>query len=262
MRRRASNLIVALGAAGLVTELALLITNRSLPDFVPSVATGVLLGSRLAASGTIGWVILRRTGNAMGWIFLAIGAAGTLWVASGEYLVHSFGVSALPAATFVAVFGNLLAGAMAMPLALICLLFPTGRPPSSRWRWVARTWMLAAACGFLWTVGRTGEIWSEPDRVPGRVISTFSWPPGFEAVLQTLMVAVGLGAGLAGVVSLVVRTRHATGEERQQIRWLTLVAAVVATLLVLLFGSKIHYPNRKLRRAELVTGPVLSLTKS
>ena len=237
MKARAPNIIAALGAAGLVGALVLLISDRSLPQALPATISGVLFGFGLAASGIIGWVILRRTGNPIGWIFLVVGTAGTLWSASGEYLVHSFGVARLPTTTLVAVLANFLGGAMVMPLALVCLLFPTGRPPSPRWRWVTRAWMLAAACAFLWTVGRAGEIWSEPDRVRGRVISPFSWPAGVESALITLMVSLGLGAGLAGVVSLVLRTRRATGEERQQIRWLTLVAAAVATSLVLLLGS-------------------------
>ena len=225
------NVVAGIGAAGLVTALALLISNRSLAAGGADEFFITLLLLGMAASGTIGWVILRRTGNTVGWLFLVFGAAGALWAATGEYLVHAFGVSRLPATTFVAIFGNAVAVAMVAPLTLVCLLFPTGSPPSPGWRRVLRASMAGTVCLVLWSVLRPGEIWSAPDRVAGTVMSPFSstW---LANSLLVVAVALLLGAGLAGVVSLVMRTRTAAGEERQQIRWLTLVAAIVAVLLL------------------------------
>ncbi len=232
MRRRAPDAAAALGVICLVTLVLLLFSNRSLPGAPGDAAFIVLLACGMGASGSIGWLILRRTGNLMGWIFLTFSVAGVLWAASGEYLVHSFGVGHLPANTFIAVLANLLAEAMVLPLALVCLLFPAGTLPSRRWRPAGWAFAVGAMALVAWNVIRPGEIWGAQDRVAGHVLGPFSVAPWIASALLTIGVLTGLGVGLSGVVSLVIRARRSSGEQRQQIRRLMLVGAMIAGLLV------------------------------
>jgi signal transduction histidine kinase len=106
-------------------------------------------------------------------------------------------------------------------LPLLFLLFPTGHLPSPRWRWVFRAWAVSAVlfiAGFMLTPGPLDVGNSDHASNPLGV--------GFASVLG-LLGAVGLmAATLASIASLFVRWRHAAGEERQQLRLLTFVAAV------------------------------------
>ena len=229
MRRLAQAVVVLAGLSyltmlGLDTSMA----RRSGPwDLGPAI-----LGLGLCGSVAIGAVILRRTGNVIGWIFLAFGTCGLLWGATGEYLVYSFSVANLPSPTVIAITTNELGNAMVYALALICLVFPTGHLPSRRWRWVLWAWWTGLAASALWNLVRPGIIWGAPDRVTDTIASPFHAPTWLATSLITLGALSGLAAGLAGVVSLVIRARHASGEERLQIRWLSWVAASVATLFV------------------------------
>ena len=226
-------LALALAGGGCVAYLVIIglevaMASASGPDDVgPAI---LCLG--LLASTAIGLLILRRTANAVGWIFLCFGAAGLVWGVTGEYLVYSFGVSALPAPVAVAIAGNVLANAMVFALALIPLLFPTGTLASPQWRVVAWAWLVGAVVMFAWNLLRPGVIWSAPDRVEGTISGPFDVPAWLSSALVTVGVTLGLAAGLAGILSLVMRARRATGEERQQIRWLSWVGAAVAALFV------------------------------
>ena len=110
---------------------------------------------------------------------------------------------------------------------LTLLLFPTGHPPSSRWRWV------------VWVVGLAITLMVVPMAVatwPSRA----SLPDEGEAVSAAFLLQ-GIGLLLVGVamvaslVSLVVRFRRAGGTERQQIKWL----AYAGTLTVLVFSGEV-----------------------
>ena len=92
-------------------------------------------------------------------------------------------------------------------LALILLLFPDGRPPTPRWRPVVALVCIVAVVGALIEV--TG--------------SASAWPYSTAAATSFVGPLALIGVG---VLSLCVRWRHATGQTRQQIKWLTLGASV------------------------------------
>jgi hypothetical protein len=109
---------------------------------------------------------------------------------------------------------------------LIPLLFPTGMPPTSRWRFVG--WG-AVAAGGLTVVGSAfapGSLENFPwaqnplgiEGFPGKALAGISF---FGCVL----------AALAAIASLVVRYRRSHGVERQQLKWVTAAGG----LLVLSF---------------------------
>src|SRR5439155_3633883 len=108
----------------------------------------------------------------------------------GEYLVYSTGLAPLPFPTVIAILGNELANTMVFALALICLLFPTGAPPSRHWRWVLWVWGSALVVGAAWTLIRPGVIWGAEDRVRATIAGPFS-PPAWLTATMVSIAAVG-----------------------------------------------------------------------
>jgi hypothetical protein len=205
-------------------------TVNDTPDsgYVPYAALSAVVFSAFALVGAV--VATRRPRNPVGWFF---GAGALLWslgvLSSGVYWHMAFGRPDAPAAAeYVAWFGTWsFLPAFVLLLSLVPLLFPTGAPPSPRWRKVG--WA-AAVAGVVTTLSNA--------LAPGPLeTADFAWvdnPFGVEGLgLGTLADAsfVALGAAaLAGIASLVVRYRRARGIERQQLRWV----AGAACLLVLL----------------------------
>jgi signal transduction histidine kinase len=216
--------------------LALVFTNRDAPGgFDPFALVG---SAGLAATSTIGWIILRRTGNPIGWIFAAFGLGMALIVSLGEVLVASASrPEPLPLIEGVAIVYNLAGLLMVMPLAVLFLLFPTGASPSPRWRWVLRAWAVGAAMLLVWGIFRPGELWGDP-RFPGEGVAN---PIGVGASRVLLVVGgtIVFAVAVAGIVSLALRYRRARGEERQQMRWVVVVAGTGLAVLLIGFAQNL-----------------------
>ena len=118
---------------------------------------------------------------------------------------------------------------------MLFLLFPTGSPPTPRWRWVIWPWLTGTILSGIWLIFRPGTVYGEPDRysIPNPFGLAFLRP--LEPLLLDVGFALVLASAVAAVVSLVVRFRRARGEERQQITWLLLVAIVAALLMLTMF---------------------------
>lgn len=239
-------LTVAVALASLV--LAIADPNSSAPAHVsPSGPTpddapesGYVLYAALSAFvfsafALVGAVVAaRRPRNPIGWFF---GAGALLWsvgVLSNSFYWHlAFGRTDAPAAADYVAWLSTWAflPAFVLLLGLVPLLFPTGAPPSPRWRAVGWTAAVAGAVATLSTAFAPGSLEA----------ADFPWvdnPFGIEGLgLRTLadtsFVVVG-AAALAGVASLVVRYRRAHGIERQQLRW---VAGAACLLVVFAFGG-------------------------
>jgi hypothetical protein len=170
----------------------------------------------------------RRPENPIGWIFCTMGLAFVLAVLLGNYGEYGLVVSpgSLPGATTAAWTGNWIWPVVLSPVGFLLLLFPSGYPPSRRWRPVL--WLLCAAL-VGWFVSQAF--------MPGPMINagyeSISNPYGIEAlggVLKPLGAASGillLVGVLASAVSLVVRFRRSRGDERRQLKWLAYAAVVV-----------------------------------
>jgi signal transduction histidine kinase len=112
----------------------------------------------------------------------------------------------------------------------LLLYFPDGRLPSPRWRPVA----LAIALG----IGLDTLVYAlGPGPLEG-IDTTVENPFGVEGVARSLQLANTVSAPLSGVlvlvpvVALVARFRQATGEERQQFKWVAYAAAVLTVAFV------------------------------
>jgi signal transduction histidine kinase len=193
---------------------------------------------------TIGWIFptvgalvaSRRPENAIGWIFLAIGVAGAIQIFGVEYgtygLITNPGAVPFPGAALTA-FSWTIGLSFGLLITFALLLFPSGHLPSRRWRFVA--WASAAGITLM-TVG----LGLHGTQVGGRELLGQLGAEGMQArgiarILNEvghLLVFFGLGAA---VISLFVRRRRASPEERQQLRWFALGAAILALAILLSF---------------------------
>ena len=116
------------------------------------------------------------------------------------------------------------------PLLHIPLLFPNGRPPTPRWRWVSRV-AIAWAALFVLLVTFSERI--ETGTTPSL---TFDNPIGILGDvgqwLASLWVAGLLVLVVLCVAALYVRYRQANDTERVQIKWLLYACAVFVALYV------------------------------
>ena len=120
-------------------------------------------------------------------------------------------------------------------LTLFPLYFPTGRPPTPRWRWVQ--WL---ALGSIPTAF-VSQAFAPSDLADYAVANPFA----AEGALRTAADVVGLigiaamfTATVAAAASLVVRFRRSRGDERLQLKW-------VATAAVL-FVANFIFPSQEI----------------
>jgi hypothetical protein len=193
-------------------------------------------------------VILRRLPrHPIGWLFGLVAVEIALNVFAGVYSAWG-----LPATAWVLWTWCVLTGPTFFGLAMALLLFPTGRTASLRWRWLARLlWLYAGAVVLVSSVAP----W--PNRVPlvdVEVQADLGWPnqnplvwdgQGWVSDAYALEAPVGVLLILVSLLSLLPRWRRATGDARQQIKWLGL-AALLFTLeitLGLVYGLTIGMPT-------------------
>ena len=118
------------------------------------------------------------------------------------------------------------------PILFIPLLFPTGRPPSPRWRWLMVAGLVMCAFLFLGATfaaelgpisGEFAEAWTVPNPIG------FISPDAFPIV--PWLISLGI-ITIMGTVSLFVRYRRAAAVERQQIKWLLFACSIFAIIYV------------------------------
>jgi hypothetical protein len=193
---------------------------------------------------TVGAVIAtRQPGNAIGWLFCAVGVPFALTSFSYAYATYAL----------VTVPGSLPGGQIAAwlsswvqfaPLfgapALLFLLFPHGRLLGPRWR--GAVWLTGLAM-----VGFAAAPALRPGPMPDAAVKDTVNPVGIAGagpVLDTVGKMAGACALLAillATVSLVLRFRRSRGAERLQIKWFAFAAALFAVACV--FGFAVFSQN-------------------
>jgi hypothetical protein len=181
-----------------------------------------LLGGLLAA---------RRPANPYGWLWVAYGLGWAVVGFTNAYAIYvsASGDGMLRWASSIAWMGNVAFVPLIGLTALILLLFPDGRPPSPRWRWVTRaigvTVVVTTVAGALLPADE-GDPIGNPLAVQGSI----------EALADTV---VNLGitalflAILLSAVSLLLRFRRARGLQRQQLKWLAYGGGFLAAYILL-----------------------------
>jgi len=200
------------GSSGFATEVAFLLLAFTFP------CVGALIVNRQPRN-RVGWLLLAGVG-------LAVALPGVLDV----YALYGLAIDpgALPAAEVAA---GIIEGSWVWMIGsvgiFLILLFPDGRLPSRRWRWLpwlAGTVMTLIAVSISLSTEELTEAPVPDLRNPLAVDSLQGpWTAVFTVVIVLLPVCI-----VAAAVSLVLRFRRSRGIERQQLKWLALAGAVVA----------------------------------
>ncbi|MEZ0235214.1 MAG: sensor histidine kinase [Actinomycetota bacterium] len=182
-------------------------------------------------------IVSRQPGNWAGWTFLVVAGVFPLGLFFASLV--SYGARSRPGSVpwlpLWAAIGEYTLYPIAL-LPLLFLLYPDGHPPSPRWRWVARGLLGGTALAWLGFFLRPGPFNAYVD--DGIL---FVNPTGIDALAPVSGVVIAIGAAVAIVsaiataVAVTQRFRRSTGEERQQMRVLALVAGLAGTSFVLMW---------------------------
>jgi two-component system NarL family sensor kinase len=204
------------------------------------VANGVIAAVIGVPSAAIGVLVIRRQrDNPLGWLFLASAVCQFVGTDGGGYalLAYRFGHH-LPLAPVALALAQIWGPSLVVFL-LAVLLFPDGRLPSQFWRWVLRVYgVLFVTLLLAEAVAMAGALAAHPVRVDeSGGLAAVDHPVGwFNAMQGTLIVAI-FGLSLSFIVRQGLSWRRATGEGRQQLKWLASGATVSIACQVLAASS-------------------------
>ncbi len=188
-----------------------------------------------ASFAVVGALVAARTANRLGWLLLAAATVSAATVLASAYAGPA-PAGNLPGAAWVAWIFGVLLGITGPLFWLTPLLFPDGRPPSSRWRpavWAAAVAGLGASlCAALSDVQFSNDFPGLRDPV------TVVAPLG---TAYNLSQELGLLVLVAGVVSMIVRFRRSDTEQRLQLKWF-LYASAVAGVVVFVASDLTNNP--------------------
>jgi hypothetical protein len=179
---------------------------------------------------TVGALIVsRQPRNLVGWIFCANGISQALSIFTGEYAHYTFYThpGPLPLGDLV----SWLATWAWMPgfglITFMLVLFPNGRLPSPRWRWLV--WLNGAATAFTLLLA-AGYTW----QFQGLQLIEMNESPqgiGNGAIVDQLLATgflVLVGSTIVASFAPFLRFRRAIGVQRQQLKWFAYAAAIGA----------------------------------
>ncbi len=196
-------------------------------------------GIAVSAIAVVGAVItLAVPGNRVGWLLLAAAAVMGAGSACTEAGVHGVVTDpgSVPGAAYLAGLGpGLQAAGMLMAVVGVPAVFPGGRLPGPRWRWLGWTAGAAVGCLFLGNVlsPHTYQTrlahWQSPFGVADRYA-------GAVGALSAAGVLLGAAAAAGAVAGLVVRWRRDGPLARQQLVFLALAAVPPAVLFLVVIA--------------------------
>jgi hypothetical protein len=240
---RRSRLAAAAVAAWSLVVLIIVLCAANVPLGIATRWAGNGYGANLAAfiallpTTLVGFVVARRQpGNPLGWMFLALAMLGVLSGVGSDYAWLSYRLGHhLPLAAVGVVLAPFWCPLL-VTLPLMIFLFPDGRLPSPRWRPVLWAYLAVGASWpvsvYVVTIGAiaAGDI----HLVPGGDLQAVDGPKGsgpagssaglgsFEGIILPVLAVFWL----VFVASQVLSWRRASGERRQQLKWLMSGAAV------------------------------------
>jgi len=207
----------ALSLALTALSLFLLVLNLSQSD-IPAHPYWEINTVIAVGYSTVGAVIAPRLSpkNPIGWLFCATGLSFAMTHLVAQYARYALlaALGSLPAGEAVAwIFSWAWVPALGLNVFLL-LLFPNGRLPSRRWRWFFWLSLLLLAGGATLQGFASGPVTDlggiyNPLGVEGL-------PNAFKLIQTLLLTLISISAA-----SLFVRRLHASGVERQQLKWFT-----------------------------------------
>jgi signal transduction histidine kinase len=223
--------------AGLSTLAAFMPTNG---DFGPGVY--LPLAAYSIAFATVGSLLAsRRPGNPIGWLLCALGLWQALSSFASQYAYYALITRpGLPAGEAVGWISSWIFPPLVGMLVFLLLLFPNGRLPSRRWQSLA--WLAVAV-----PVAEAVSTALLPGMIEG--LGDIENPFGIQrrgellGLIRDTTQALGVIIVLGAVVSLFLRLHRASGEERQQLKWIfyaggLLVSAGLLNAALEFFGNE------------------------
>ncbi|MGH2661649.1 MAG: hypothetical protein ACRDH8_02340 [Actinomycetota bacterium] len=210
---------------------------------VQQVDVGFTIAATLMASlpfPLVGAMIASRfPRNAIGWLFIAVGVFQTLNTFTFAYanyaLVTDPGSLPLGEAVAWVSFWSWMPS-LGLLTTFLFLLFPNGRVPSPRWRWVG--WLAGIGVGLVVLGAAGGALTVEAVKFVGEASFPFpTWALALAAVGGGMVLVGSVGS----VTSLVIRFRRSRGEERQQLKWVA-YAGVFAFVIIAIQFLPIRFP--------------------
>jgi len=190
----------------------------------------IVIGITLPAVGAL--VAARQPDNRTGWVILLGSFFYALLLFMDEYAHYATVTSspALPGGALAAWIGAWIwMPSLSLLLVAMPLIFPDGRLPSRRWRWIAgpilfgTVIMIATQAIWSWGLGAA-------DLLSGRSVTDEPGPIGYLSNLVQLTFVIG---PITAAAAVIVRSRRSAGVEREQMRWFTYAITMTVAILVL-----------------------------
>jgi hypothetical protein len=183
--------------------------------------------------GVTGLVLAwRRPGNALGWIMLAGAFFGAVTEDASYYTVADYGLR----------HGDLPLGGVALlaqpswapaivSFGLLLAVFPDGRLPAARWRWLVGAYIAVAAVWIIGAIMITASVLASHHvrvDVSGNLLQLNGNTPGYGwwNLVQNLFFPLLLACWLASLAGQALSFRRSSGIRRQQLKWLLTGSAV------------------------------------
>jgi len=209
--------------------------SQARPDFRPN-GSDVISVFPILAFATVGALVAwYQPRNLVGWLLIATAFAATFLISPKLYagLAIDLGWKWLPAPDWIYWIGQFSwIAVFQLFLVLLPLYYPDGRLPGRRWRVLLWASALTVLIAFVTAL--------DPASAPTGVAN----PMGIRALagvsnlLFLPFLFVFLGTSLAAVLSLVMRYRRGSTQDRHQLKWLMAAAA----LLLLAFAVQVTVP--------------------
>jgi signal transduction histidine kinase len=218
-----AGLILAIVLAGFVFLILGLGTPQPATAFAFR-GYGFPLSIVFAAAGVL--VATRVPANPIGWLLLAAGAGTAIQELAQQYAIYGLldSPGAVPDAAIAAWIPEWIWIPLMAAIALyIPLFYPDGHLPSRRWVWVAVLGGIGATIGTFAFALSPGPLEGFLGQRNPFGVESAAWiqTVGDDAMLLLVVALLGTAA------SLVVRVRRSRGDERQQLKWLTLAIALL-----------------------------------
>ena len=251
--------VTACALAGLAALLAaalipLSITARQNPLAQGNAASVVVAGCFAVVGLVVAW---HRPRNAIGWLMLALGASLLFTVDGGLYNVLGYRLDhRLPLGSAVLFLYEVSQPQLGL-LPLIILLFPDGRLPSPRWRWLLYGYLAVGLADTI-VLAQVSAYAINHHRTQVDTTGMLIFAPHASQLVGVTAGLVFFAMWVLAVGYQVVSWRRAIGERRQQLNWLMAGgAAALALFLAAIAALAVNHPLFLPHGVRLVVGDIL-----
>jgi uncharacterized membrane protein YhdT len=192
---------------------------------------------------TVGAIVAsRRPQNPVGWLLCLNGLVISIGYFCAEYAIYALLAQpdSLPAGEAMVWIVSWILPILNGLMVFYILLFPTGRLPSRRWRWLGWLTVIYVVVGVILAAFSSGALLG--------ILGPIQNPLGIEGFsniyYKALLFTMASLLTLAAALAVFIRLRRAIGVERQQIKWFAYaaVATVSAATLAYIIPRVIDTP--------------------